>query len=160
MGNVKLDHGTWVVVADGAKFLLLRNDGDRDYMRLNVVSHEDSETPPARALSTDRAGRRYDATREMGGGVRAYGKSGLEETDWHRVAEERFAEKIAADLGRWAEAGRFGDLVVIADPRTLGALRAAAGAPLRSVIRSEIAKDLTNLPLAGIEASITAHDDG
>ena len=157
---MQLDHGTWVVVADGEKFLLLRNDGDRDHIRLNVVTHEDSENPPARDLSTDRAGRRYDATRDTGAGVRPYGRSALEETDWHRVAEQRFAGKIAADLERLAEAGRIGDLVVIADPRTLGTMRAALGDRVRSVIRAEIAKDLTNLPLAGIEASITAYDAG
>lgn len=155
---MQLDHGTWVVVADGEKFLLLWNRGDRDYMNLEIVEHETQENPPARDLSTDRAGRRQDSSRQVQGGVEAFGKSAMEETDWHRVAEERFASHLADKLRGWASAGRFRDLVMIADPRTLGALRAACGADLAPVLRAEIDKDLTNLPLEKIEASIGAHD--
>lgn len=154
---MKLEHDTWVVVADGEKFLLLRNIGDAEYPRLEVVDHETSANPPARDLSTDRAGRMHDSARQLTGGVEAWGKSGMEETDWHRVAEERFAEEIAESLGRLASSGRFEALVVVADPRTLGTLRKAYDDALKSRIVAEVPKDLTNLPLAGIEASLKAH---
>lgn len=157
---MQIDHETWIVVADGAKFLLLRNAGDRDFINLEVVAHESDATAPARALSSDRAGRRYDATRPAtGGGVRPSGRSAMEETDWHRVAEDRFAEEIAARLRRWASDGRFQRLVVVAAPRTLGALRKSYGDDLARRVTAEIDKDLTNLPLDGIEASILAHRD-
>jgi protein required for attachment to host cells len=155
--KVKLEHETWVVVADGEKYLLLRNIGDEEYPRLEVVDHDKSENPPARELSTDRSGRMYDAARQRTGGVAAWGKSGMEETDWHKVAEERFAEEITVKLRQLASSGRFQKLVVIADPRTLGTMRNGYDDELRSLIVAEVAKDLTNLPLVGIEASIKAY---
>ena len=36
MAGIKLDHGTWVVVADGEKALFLRNEGDNQYPNLSV----------------------------------------------------------------------------------------------------------------------------
>ena len=155
---MKLEHGAWVVVADGEKVLLLQNAGDGAYPDLRVVEHERSETPSAREMSSDRAGRRQDAGRQVSGGVRAWGRSAMEETDWHRVAEARFAEHVAALLRERAAAGCFRHLVVVADPRTLGALRAAYGDALASVVVTEIDKDLTNLPLDGIAEAITAHE--
>jgi protein required for attachment to host cells len=156
--EMDLEHDTWVVIADGEKFLLLRNIGDREFLNLQVVEHEASENPPARDLASDRAGRRNDAARQKtGGDVEAWGKSAMEETDWQRVAETRFAAEVAAKLDGWAAAGRFRRLVVIADPRTLGALRDAYGAHVRSVLVAEIDKDLTNHPIDGIERSIRAH---
>lgn len=157
---MNLDNDTWVAVADGEKYLLLRNKGDRDFLHLEVVHHADSPNAPARELSTDRAGRRHDATRNVSGEVKAWGKSAMEETDWHRVEEARFAEELAGKLGAWAASGRFRNLVVVADPRSLGTLRKAYDDALRSVIVAEIDKDLTNLPLDGIEASIKAHKAG
>ncbi len=153
---MKLAHDTWVVVADGEKYLLLRNKGDADFLHLEVVDHRSSPNPAAHELSSDRAGRQHDAAREVSGGVRAWGKSAMEETDWHRVAEARFADELAGKLKEWAAAGRFSHLVVVADPRSLGTLRKAYDDSLRSVILAEIDKDLTNLPLDKIEASIEA----
>jgi protein required for attachment to host cells len=155
---VQLEHGTWIVVADGEKFLLLRNGGDEAFLHLEVVDHETSRNPPARALATDRAGRKQDASRALPGGVEAWGRSAMEETDWHRVAEGRFAEHTARLLRGWAEDKRFGKLVVIADARTLGTLRKAWDDGVRSLIVAELDKDLTNLPLDRIEQSILAHE--
>ena len=155
---MQLEHDTWVVVADGEKYLLLRNIGDRDFLHLDVVAHDASPNPPARELATDRPGRHHDATRQTKSGVAAFAKSAMEETDWHRVAKERFAEDVAGRLDQWATSGRFQHLVVIADPRSLGALRNVYGEKLKSLIVAEIDKDLTNLPLDKIEASIKASD--
>jgi len=155
---MQLDHGTWVVVADGEKFLLLRNIGDQDFMHLEVVDHETSTNAPARELASDRAGRQQDAKRKEGGGVETWGKSAMQETDWHRVAEERFAQDVAERLLEWRSAGRFRHLLVIADPRSLGAMRNVYDDRLASAIVAEIDKDLTNLPLNRIEAAIKAWD--
>jgi len=155
---MQLDHGTWVVIADGEKFLLLRNIGDQDFMHLEVVDHETSTNAPARELASDRAGRQQDAKRKEGGGVETWGKSAMQETDWHRVAEERFAEDVAERLLEWRSAGRFRHLLVIADPRSLGAMRNVYDDRLASAIVAEIDKDLTNLPLNRIEAAIKAWD--
>lgn len=156
---MKLDHGTWVVVADGEKYLLLRNKGDQEFLHLEVVDHEESPNDPAHELSSDRAGRRHDATRPVRGGVAAWGNSAMEETDWHRVEEARFAKHVAETLGKMAASGRFEKLVVIADPRSLGEIRTAYDDRLKARIVAEIDKDLTNLPLDKIETSIKAYSD-
>lgn len=155
-----LDMDTWVVVADGERYLLLRNRGDRGHMHLEVVDHGDSPNPPARALASDRPGRRHDAMRDVSGRVAAWGTSAMEQTDWHRLAEALQVEDLTGKLADWAGRGRFHRLVVVADPRSLGTMRARYNSNLKSVIVAEIAKDLTKLPLAGIEASIRAWQPG
>ncbi|WP_296643367.1 host attachment family protein [Roseinatronobacter sp.] len=157
---MNLEHDTWVVVADGEKYLLLRNKGDQEFMNLEVVDHDTSTNPPARELATDRAGRQHDSKRHSNDGVQSWGKSAMQETDWHRVEEERFAEDVAEKLLGLSAAGQFRHLLVIADPRSLGAMRNAYGDRLAPAIIAEIGKDLTNLPLDKIEASIKAWDGG
>lgn len=156
---MKIQNDTWIVIADGEKFLLLRNVGDTKFMNLEVVDQEASRNAPAHELATDRPGRRYDSTRQSMTGVTASGKSGLSQTDWHQVEEARFAEHVASLLGEMAAKERFERLVVIADPRTLGVLRQNYDAELVPLIQAEIAKDLTNLPLEEIEASISGYDE-
>lgn len=155
---MKLDHDTWVVVADGDTYLLLRNKGDAEFLHLEVIEREQRENPPAREMATDRPGRQHDAKRATGGDVAAYGSSAMDDTDWHRLEEERFVQALAERLSDMVQAGRFASLVVIADPRSLGVFRAACDDRLRGVIVAEMDKDLTNLPLDGIERSIKAHD--
>ncbi|MEE1876624.1 host attachment family protein [Altererythrobacter litoralis] len=157
---MQIENGTWVVIADGEKFLLLHNAGDTKYINLQLVEHERNDNAPAHELASDRPGRRSDSTHLVAGGGKAWGRSSLEETDWHKVAEERFAEHVAERLGEGVSQGRFQKLVMVADPRTLGNLRQAYGADLKSAVVAEIAKDLTNHPLDQIEAIITAFDEG
>jgi protein required for attachment to host cells len=145
---VKLQHGTWVVVADGEKFLLLRNNMDTEFTDLRVIGKDEIDNPPAHAQSSDRAGR----MRDNGPG----GKSALQQTDWHEAEKERFAQKLAERLEAWAAEGRYSAIVVIADPRSLGDMRAAYGNKLKSRLVAEISKDLTNMPVDEIEIVLNA----
>ena len=122
---MKIGHDTWVIVADGAKYLAMRNIGDADFLQLEVVAQETSQQPAARELASDRPGRRNDASRATPDGVAPWGKSAMEQTDWHERAEMAFAARLAQQLGEWAAANRFDKLVVIAAPQMLGLLRAA-----------------------------------
>mgnify|MGYP001037015984 CR=1 FL=1 len=146
---MKLQHGTWVVVADGEKYLLLRNNVDEDFTDLRVIGKDELDNPAANKQSSDRAGRMRDNSSD--------GKSAMEETDWHRVEKERFAHEIAGKLESWAAAGRYDNLVVIADPRSLGELRKASGAEMKSRLLVEIDKNLTNATVAEIEKVLNAH---
>lgn len=149
---MQLEHDTWVVVADGEKYLLLCNHGDTEFLDLRVVRKRETDNPPARELASDRPGRQIDRQDRAPGSMHA--KSAMEETDWHRIAEQRFARDLADTLCRWVAQGRIGRMVVAADPRTLGELRAAWDDRLSGVLLAEIAKDLTNVPVDGIEAAI------
>ncbi len=68
-----IGNGTWVLVADGEKFLLLSNHGDEDIIDLRVVRHGEVENPPTHVQRTDRpgaAGRPRRTGPERGGGDR------------------------------------------------------------------------------------------
>lgn len=160
--RMQIDHDTWIVVADGEKFLLLRNEGDAAYPIFRSISKEESENPPARELASDRPGRMSDQGGHPGNAGGAITNvrgptSAMEETDWHRVAEHRFAEDLAERLINWVGKGRFERLVVVADPRTLGVLREAYGDKLGSALVAEVDKDLTNLTLPDMAKVLKGH---
>ncbi|WP_439139629.1 baeRF12 domain-containing protein [Roseicyclus sp.] len=155
---MKIEHGTWVIVADGAKYLAMRNIGDDVFLQLEVVAQETSDQPAARDLASDRPGRRNDASRATPDGVVPWGRSAMEQTDWHARAEMDFAVRLAQQLGAWAAAKRFQKLVVIAAPHVLGLLRAAWDQSVAAMIIAEIDKDLTGLPVPRIETVLTGID--
>lgn len=144
---MKLEKDTWVLVANGEKFLLMRNNGDADVLDLRIIGHEEIDNPPTRAQGTDRPGRMPDD---------GHGRSAADDTDWHMLEKERFAADLAEKLRLWALTGRFPAMVLAADPRTLGILRPALHGEVRARIVAELNKDFTNLPLDEIEKHITA----
>ncbi|PZQ50756.1 MAG: Host attachment protein [Rhodovulum sulfidophilum] len=145
---MNIETGTWVLVADGEKYLLLRNIGDAELIDLRVMRHEEQDNPPTREQGADRPGRLGDP-----GGR---GRSAVEETDWNRLEKERFAKDLAEQLRVWALANRFPRLVVVADPRTLGVLRPEFHKAVTERLVAEIDKDLTGAPISEIEASLKA----
>lgn len=138
-----LPHGTWVLVLDGEKFLLLRNRGDDEIMDLRVIGHEEIRNPPTREQGTDRPGRIPDD------GVQ--NRSAMEETDWHALEKHRFVKDMAERLRTWALENRFERMVILADPRSLGDLRGEIHDEVRRRIVAEIDKDLTNMPVGRLE---------
>ena len=141
---MRLGHGTWVVIADGEKFLALHNEGKQLSADLRVIEKDQIDNPPDREQSSDRPGRMPNSS--------ARGRSALEETDWHRVEKKRFAQDLAKKLHGWAAEGRYKRLVLIADPRTLGELKADNSNMVKERLVLEIGKDLTNAPVGDIEA--------
>lgn len=130
---MQIDNGTLVMVADGAKMLLLKNDGDAKHPVLTTLAHEEIENPPTRNLGSDAPGRSFSSA----GGRR----SSYSETDWHRQAQERFAGLAEEELERAASNEESG-IVVIAPPRTLGELRKHYGKRVKQRLLAEIPKDL------------------
>lgn len=149
MTGISLDHDVWVLVADGEKSLILRNEGDRQYPNLEVVREIEEENPPTREQGTDRPGRMPS---RPGGQHR----SAVEETDWHRVAKERFAEDLARRLYRMAHRGDFEKLVLVAPPLVLGELRKQLHKEVEERVTGELPKTLTNHPVHKIEKILLA----
>ena len=141
---MRIANGTCILVTDGSKMLLFRNDGDADHPMLTSVAKEEDQNPSDRAQKSDGPGR----TAAMAAGGR---RSAYDETDFHRQAEERFARRTADMLGHRAAAGEFERLVVVADPRTLGMLRDHYPPALKKAVTAEVAKDLVKHPVAEIE---------
>ena len=139
--------GTWVLIADGEKALFLRNDLDEENLDLNVVRIEEQDNPSDREQSANRPGRMQDT----GVGQR----SALDDTDWHELAKERFADDLADILYKQAHKGRFDEIVICAAPKTLGELRDKLHKEVASKVIAEIPKDLTNHPLDKVEQMLS-----
>ncbi|AOL93606.1 baeRF12 domain-containing protein [Porphyrobacter sp. LM 6] len=148
---MKVEHGTLVMVADGAKLLLLRNEGDTKYPVLQTVMHERQGNPAAHEQGTDAPGRSFASTGEA--------RSSYEETDWHRQAEDAFARHAAAVLERSAASHPEAGIVVIAAPRTLGEMRRHYGRATKARLLAEIAKDLADHPTDDMIAALAAHGE-
>lgn len=145
--TVRIDAGALVLVGDGAKVLFLRNKGDAVYPSLVVENVLELDNPPSHEQGTDSPGRLQTP---------ANPRSATEPTDWHRLAEERFAVDIAEALYKAAHAGRFDKLVIVAPPRTMGELRQHLHKEVADRIVGEITKDLTSLPIHEVEKKLAA----
>ena len=146
---MKVEHGTLVMVADGAKLLLLRNQGDEKYAVLATVLHEEQDNPATREQGTDAPGRSFSSAGE--------GRSSYGETDWHQQAEDAFAHHAAEVLERAASQHPEAGIVVIAAPRTLGHLRKAYGRATSERLIAELDKDLAGHTTDDVIAALAAH---
>ena len=144
---MNLPNNTLVLVADGRKMLFLRNHGNAAQIDLRVEAHREQDNPPSHDQGSDAPGRSFASI-----GSR---RSAMEETDFHQIAEDRFAAEAADLLRERALGGDFETLVVVAPPRTLGELRKHYHKEVASRIVDEISKDLTDCPIGEIEAALT-----
>src|SRR5205085_12458419 len=90
MAKPRIKHKTWVVVADGGRALIMRNDGDAVSPRLTVLRKYGDHVPPTREQGSDKPGRTNASV-----GVN---RSAMEQTDWHRQAEDSLMREVADDL--------------------------------------------------------------
>jgi protein required for attachment to host cells len=144
--DLRIAYDTWVLVADGRKAIILRNEGDENHPELKVQQvYEAPPNPATHHQGADRPPRVIYAGR----------RSTIEQTDWHDVAEHRFAGEVAASLEAAGRHLPIKALVVVAPPKTLAALRAAFSAEIRRVIVAELDKDLTKHSIPEIERHFT-----
>ena len=80
----------------------------------------------------------------------------MEEIDFHQLEEERFAAETAELLNQRALRNEYESLIVVAPPRTLGALRKHYHKEVEKRLAGEVAKDLTGHPVAEIERILSA----
>ena len=142
---------TLVLVADGKRYLLLRNTGTLKAPVLTYEGGGEKENPATAAQGSDQPGRAFASVGSA--------RSAMAQADWHQIAEDRFAAQVADMLGALAAAGDFAELVVVAPPRCLAELRANFTKPVASRGVAEVAKDLTKHPVDEI-ARILADEEG
>src|SRR5690606_8379066 len=105
MKELWIAHNTWILVGDGRKALMLKNDGTPQNPSLNVIDVlKDDANPPTSEQGTERPGRVMQSNLNR--------RSAVEQTDWHEIAEDRFAGTVAAQLDAAAERGEFEKLVL------------------------------------------------
>ena len=142
-------HDTYVLVADGAKMLFFRNEGDADALDLQVVTADQQRDSADRDIKTDAAGRK------PGG---PSGGSTAGEADFHQQAEDRFAADAATMLNRAALSGTFQKLIVVASPKTLGELRHHYHKETTARLIAEVPKDLAHHPVDKIETALKTYE--
>jgi protein required for attachment to host cells len=145
---MQLPHNSVVLVADGRKMLLLRNEGDAVHPNLTVEHAQEQDNPATRDQATDSAGR---ASSPQGAA-----QSSVEPTDFHQLEEDRFAAEAAAMLKKRALSNDYESLIIVAPPRTLGELRKHYHKEVSDRLKGEIDKDLTGHPIADIEKALLA----
>jgi protein required for attachment to host cells len=132
---MKVPRRALVALANGERFVLMRNVGEVFEPRLERIGELDLELTnfAAGARHQDPAGQRSGST------------------DLDELAH---GAAIAEWLNDKALKGRLGQLVVAADPKTLGQIRQHCHKEVRSRIVGEVAKDLINSPVPEIERAL------
>ena len=149
---MRVPHNALVVVADGRKMLVLRNEGDGLAPNLRVEHAEEQSNPSDGEQKTDQAGRAA-STR---GGSFAAGGGTMGEVDFHQQEEDRFAADTAELLKKRALANEFETLIIVAPPKTLGEMRKHYHKEVSGRLSAELAKDLTGHSIADIEKALIA----
>ena len=142
---MQVPHNAHVLVADGAKMLFFRNEGDAEALDLKVVTAEQQRDDADRDIKTDTAGQKPGGSSTAG------------EADFHQQAEDRFAADAADMLNRGALAGSYEALIVVASPRTLGELRHHYHKETSARLLAEIPKDLAHHSVDRIEAALKSY---
>jgi protein required for attachment to host cells len=166
---MRVPHNAFVVVADGRKMLLLRNEGDTEHLNLQVERKEVHENPKDSDQKADAAGRASSTQSgpnsppiAQGGSMHAKGdgaqfapsRGSMDETDYHQLEEDRFASEVADMLKRQVLAHKVESLIVAAPPRTLGELRKHYHKEVAARILGEMDKDLTGHTVPQIEEAL------
>lgn len=139
---MRITNGTHVVIADSEKALYLVNRTDGEDPHLQVAKQEQQDNPATRDQAANRRG-------HMAPGVGP--KSAFDDTDWHELQKERFAEDIADHLYEMAHSGEIERLILVAGPKVLGNIRDALHVTVREKIVAEVDKNLAGHPLHEIE---------
>ena len=144
---MNIHHKALILVADGQKYLLLRNEGDFKHPSLKVEGSGEHPGKPTHAQGSDQPGRAFASIGSM--------RSAMEQTDFHQIEKEQFAAQTAALLAERAHAGDFDELIVVAPPRTLAELRKHYDKAVSGRLVAEIDKDLTKHPVDEITAILS-----
>ena len=123
---MKVPHNALVAIVDGERFKLMRNTGPMFEPKLEIVAEPSFRmpVPGAESRSDDR------------GTLTTAGS----QTD---LAEVSHAASVVEWLNAKALKGEIAQLVVVADPRTLGEMRPQYHKALHARIVAEVAKDLS-----------------
>ncbi|MCB1504566.1 MAG: host attachment protein [Hyphomicrobiaceae bacterium] len=143
---MKLGANMWIAVLDGAKGLVLVNEGTALEPRLVVRQSFSQDNPPTREQGSDRPGRMNDAVGRH--------KSSMEAPDLHQRAEDEFVSGIVGELEGAAAKGAFDKIVLVAPPVALGTIRKEIGRALQDKIVKEIAADYVKLPVSEIGKAV------
>ncbi len=129
---------TWVLVADGARARVLKNDGPGSGLVPALNFDYAASHAPTRDFGADKPGRGQGA-----GGTAQHAKP--PKVDWHTFEKHLFAKELAKALEDAMHKSAFDDLVLVAPPAALGELRLALSDGVTKRVAGELGKDLTHV---------------
>ena len=134
---MQIPHNAHVALANGERFLVMRNVGQPLEPKFEQVQSLDLELTnfSAGVRHQDPAGQRNGST---------------------DIDELAHGAAIAEWLNTQTLRGGIGEVVIAADPKTLGQIRQHCHKELESRIVGDLAKDLTNQPVPAIERALAA----
>lgn len=143
---------TWILVANGAYARIIRQleAGDKNGTLLEDLVLE-VDHKQLREIMSDRPGRSF-ASQGRRRSAMEYASDPVHEQ------EARFAHTLIEELERHYANHGFDQLVIIAEPRMLGALRQKLSGVLRPTVVKEIARDLTKLPKPELMEAVSKLD--
>jgi protein required for attachment to host cells len=144
-----IPHDALVLVGDGERAVFFRNKGSVVRPDLVVQRVLEQQNPPTREQGSDRPGR-------LAPGHADTQRSATEETDWHQLAEDRFASDIADALYRSAHANEFQRLIIVAPPKVLGTLRKTLHKEVIERIEAEVPRELATQTVNSIRNELAS----
>lgn len=133
-----LSHGLIVLVADGGRMLVLRNDGDAASPAFAVVEHRETPVPYNRDLFADAPGRAYSSHSPT--------RSSYDQGDAHAAREHGFLGAAVASLRAHIDEHTPG-IIITADPVSLGVIREHYTPDITNRLVAEFNKDFTAMPV-------------
>ena len=136
----------WVLVADSTQARVL----ERQKKGLALV--EELSHPESREQGQDLIGNRPNENQH----TMERNMKGAETNGLREVESRRFAHEVADFLSVAHSRNRFAELVVVADPRFLGMLRAEIGKPVAERVTASIAKSAVRLKPDEVDKLVAA----
>lgn len=133
MSERNFPKNTFVVVATGAEAKLFENQSESGDLKLKSIG----SVTPSNLNDSGPAGVRPP-------------ESSQRETD-----EATFSKQLTEKLYKWAQAGKFHHIVLVADPNTLGEIRPLLHQEVTDKMVLELDKTLINSPIEDIEKILT-----
>lgn len=130
---------TWILLADASRARIFEHS--RSLRSLKLVFEDDRPElrDKERMRDSDRPGRVRESVGRTRHGLQPH-------TTTDQRIREHFSRELAERLQLGANEHRFGQLLLVAPPAMLGALRSHLDEGLRARIIAEVDKDLTKIP--------------
>lgn len=126
---------TWILIAHRAGARIFENDGPGTGLKpVETIAHPKGRLEN-KALGSDKPGRSFDS---HGAGRHALGK----EHDPAETVAQEFAHSLAARLDAGRTKHAYTKLVLVAEPRFLGMLRAALSPHTAALVSAALDRDL------------------
>jgi protein required for attachment to host cells len=137
----------WVLVANSgqARILEMQRKPYEFHQVAELVS--ESQHLTNKDIVSDASGRVYHT---QGPGTHSM----KPRSDPQEVAEDQFSRGLAQKMEKAEQLGRFEQLLVVADPKTMGRLRQRLNKAVAGKIADEVSLDLVRLPLPQLETRL------